>query len=153
MAIIIDADGTARFYRPVDQYMWRAHFDVPIRLLTVNELLRMQWPARRRYIRQIAWAVHLALPVTKRPPKPLERASVRVERHGAGMPDPESLSTTIKPLLDVLQVRSRRHPYGLDIIADDTEKVIGKPEVVQVKAPRGVNFFRVWIEERLPDPM
>lgn len=135
--------------------MYRAHFDVPIRLLTINELLRLSWPARRRYIRQVAWAVHLALPVTKRPAKPLERARIRVERHGAGMPDPESLSSTIKPLLDVLQVRSRRHPYGLDVIVDDTEKVLGKPEVVQIKAPRGVSFFRVWLEEApltLPDP-
>lgn len=130
---------------------YRAHFDVPIRLRTINEMLRMNWAARRRYTRQIAWAVHLALPPHKRPPAPLERASVRVERHGAGMPDPESLGSTIKPLLDVLQVRSRRHPYGLDVISDDTERVLGKPEVVQIKAPRGVNFFRVWLEERLDD--
>lgn len=37
---------------------------------------------------------------------------------------PDIDAVAIKPLLDVLQPRSNRHPYGLGIILDDSREVI-----------------------------
>jgi len=132
--------------------LWSCDIHVPIQLLPINVMLRKHWAARKKYTAQIAWGIHFALPPSKRPPTPLTKVRIHVERHGAGKPDPDGLRSTIKPVLDVLQSRSRRHPYGLDVLVDDTEAVVGEPQVQAIKCARGVYFFRlrVWDVSDLP---
>lgn len=129
---------------------WRVAVKIPVRLPTVNEMLRMHWRKRITVRKALGWALHVCIPPARRPPAPLTKVTIRIERHGAGTPDPDGLRTCAKHVLDVLQPFSRKHPNGLGIIADDTSAVVGDPEVVSVKAPRTVAFFTLEITEVLP---
>lgn len=106
------------------------HFALPRTLPLLNSLLRTHWSKRRRNTTTLAWEVRGALD-GQLPTHPLLRARVVIERWSVGTPDRDGLVASCKPLLDVLQPASDRHPYGLGVIAGDdpahlTLEVLGR---------------------------
>jgi hypothetical protein len=55
---------------------------------------------------------------------PLERAAVTITRYSTGStrPDWDNLFASAKPLIDLLLVRSDRHPHSFGLIIDDDPK-------------------------------
>jgi hypothetical protein len=105
---------------------------IPITTPTPNELIRMHWRVRQRLQRKVADALGWALKEAGwRPGVPLARAAVRLARFSPMEPDPDALPGTAKLVLDALQPPSRRHPYGLGVIAEDTNAAV-VPSVVHV---------------------
>jgi hypothetical protein len=97
-------------------------FSIPETLPTLNVLLRAHWRKRGRMQRHVAWLVLAelrkigALPRTE----PLRQVHVRIKRYSSRAPDPDAIDSTAKLLMDSLQPQSRRHPYGLGLIVDDS---------------------------------
>jgi hypothetical protein len=85
-------------------------------LPTLNRWERMHWRERHIFKRFLATEV-MALTAGMRPAEPWQHVAVLVFRHSIGTPDGDN--TIAKALLDVLQPPSKRHPYGLGIIAGD----------------------------------
>lgn len=101
-------------------------FVLPVRLKTLNELLRLHFTARKKHMVELAWHVRaMATP----PAKPLKRCRIVVERESTQPPDPDGIRATVKPLLDVLQPVSVRHPLGLGFIESDAASCIVSLEV------------------------
>lgn len=104
----------------------RLQFTIPETLPTVNTLLRLHWRKRGRIQQRVASlaAAELrklgAIPRTE----PLTRVAVRIKRYSSQSPDPDAITSTAKLLLDCLQPASKRHPYGLGLIEDDSHAVI-----------------------------
>lgn len=119
------------------------YVEFPMRLPTTNVYARMHWAKRSRLGRQVATEIWAALG-GKLPARPLKRCTIRVERVSTKEPDPDGLVGSLKCLLDALQPPSKRHPYGLGIIADDTRECIGRPDVTHV--PGKASKTRIWIE-------
>ena len=85
----------------------------PLPLLNVWE--RMHFTARSKFKTALAWEV--LAEIGRKPATPIEVADITVWRHSIRAPDGDNLIA--KALLDVLQPASKRHPYGLGIIAGD----------------------------------
>lgn len=94
---------------------------IPLRTPTLNEWQRMHWARRKRVGQEIAWAILAEHPQRR---DPMKRCTVHVERTSTQAPDHDGLIGGLKPLLDALQPASKRHPYGLGLIADDGPKCI-----------------------------
>ena len=87
-------------------------------LPTPNRWMRMHWAERGRYCRNLAWEVCASI-IGPVPSDPIPAVRVTVVRHGLREPDADALAGCAKPILDVLQPASKRHPYGLGLIAGD----------------------------------
>lgn len=96
-------------------------FTLPIRLVTLNVLMRMHWRTRTKHLREIAWYV---LAAAKPPAKPFAKAHIVIERESTQEPDPDGLRSCAKGLLDVLQPVSKIHPCGLGFIENDSSDCI-----------------------------
>lgn len=117
-------------------------FTIPVRVPTLNVLMRMHWRKRTKHLRQIAWYV-VAL-AGKAPSAPFAKAHVVIERESTQEPDPDGLSTAAKAILDVLQPCSKKHPCGLGFIANDSAECL----TLEVRHIRGKgNNTRVIIKE------
>lgn len=112
-------------------------FTLPLLLPTPNQSLRLHWSKRRKHIRDIAWQAKILM-LGKIPAEPFARARVRVWRHGITPLDPDAITASAKMLLDVLQPQSRRHPYGLGVIANDDAASL-ELSVQWIKAARRVD--------------
>lgn len=124
---------------------------IPMRLPTLNEMLRMHWATRKRLHRGLSGEVLIALrALNQAPAQPIARCSIRIERHSPRSPDPDNLVASVKPLLDVLQPGSARHKYGLGVILGDDAGTIRELAVMHVKAPPGTERTRIVIRE---DPL
>jgi hypothetical protein len=98
---------------------------IPETLPTPNVLLRLHWSKRGRIQRRVATMIGGALlQAGWRPGAPLAAVEVRIRRYSAKQPDPDALPGTAKLILDALQPASKRHPYGLGVIADDSAKCV-----------------------------
>jgi hypothetical protein len=97
-------------------------FTIPLNLSpTRNGLDRMHFRTKRRLLGEIANSYREQL--QKQPfVLPLGKAKVEVIRYSSTEPDPDGLVGFVKPLLDALQVKSERHPYGAGVIINDTSK-------------------------------
>jgi len=94
-------------------------------LPTLNMLLRLHWSKRRRIQSRVSQLVWLEMQRQGlRPASPITRCRIRIRRYSRRSPDVDSLPSTGKLLLDVLQPASRAHPQGLGVIADDTPECI-----------------------------
>jgi hypothetical protein len=51
--------------------------------------------------------------------QPMERARVTITRWSIGVCDADNLVSSVKPLLDLLLVRSKAHPHSFGLIRDD----------------------------------
>lgn len=117
--------------------------EIPIRTPTLNEWQRMHWARRGRLGRQVAKEIWAALG-GKLPERPFKKCRIRVERVSTKEPDFDGIVGSLKTILDALQPPSKRHPYGLGIIADDNRECIGTPEVLHVAGK--ASKTRIWIE-------
>lgn len=94
-------------------------------LPTLNMLLRLHWSKRRRIQSRVSQLVWLDLQRQGiRLSAPIGRCRIRIRRYSRRSPDVDSLPSTGKLLLDVLQPASKTHPQGLGVIADDTPECI-----------------------------
>lgn len=89
---------------------------------TGNEWQRMHWAARRKIIKSLAEQIEAQIP--KASGIPFRRAKVEVIRQTSKEPDRDGLYGSAKGVLDALQVRSKRHPYGTYVIEDDSSDCI-----------------------------
>lgn len=103
----------------------------------------MHWAKRSRLGRQVATEIWAALG-GKLPERPMKKCRIRIERVSTKRPDFDGLIGSIKVICDALQPCSKRHPYGLGIIADDNHECIGIPEVIHV--PGKAAKMRIWVE-------
>lgn len=99
--------------------MSRVEFSLPVRLPTYNASLRKHWGARRRFTDSLGWLLLAAWPKSSRPAEPMQYVDVVVRRHSTREPDPDGFDSCAKPLMDVLQPPSKRHPYGQGVIIND----------------------------------
>ena len=79
------------------------------------------------------------------PRPPLQRVKITVVRCSVGRLDPDNLAASTKSLLDVLCVKSSRHPTGLGIIEDDNSDLLTL-ELKQSSASQGAGSTIVRIE-------
>ena len=100
------------------------HFEIPIRIPTLNVWQRLHWAKRKKVARDIAWAIRAALPATMYPKRPLKECFIDIQRESTKEPDTDNMVAGAKPLLDALQPPSKRHPLGLGIIADDSPRCL-----------------------------
>lgn len=115
---------------------------IPLRTPTLNEWQRMHWAKRKRVGQSIAWAILSEHPQRR---DPIKRCYIRVERTSTQAPDIDGLVGGMKPLLDALQPASKRHPYGLGLIADDGPKCLLSLSVLHV--PGRAEWTRIVISE------
>lgn len=88
-----------------------------------NALDRMHYRAKRRLMDSIADSLRAQIPLASG--CPFDWAKVEIVRHSSGKPDPDALAGGFtKPILDAMQVPSKRHPYGAGIIENDTSDCI-----------------------------
>lgn len=83
-----------------------------------NEFLRMHYRARRRLMDRIAGQISQQIPLASG--IPFRAAKVEIVRRSSVKPDADALHGACKPILDAMQVRSKRHPYGACVIEDDS---------------------------------
>lgn len=113
-------------------------------LPTLNTLLRLHWAKRRRIQSRVSQLVWLELRRQGiRRDIPIAKCRIRIRRYSRRSPDVDSLPSTGKLLLDVLQPSSRTHPQGLGLIADDTPECIVD---YQVEHAAGKNRMDIEIE-------
>lgn len=128
-------------------------FELPFALPSLNVLLQRcrSYSGKQRGAKKarndLAWSVVAAIG-RQRPPAPLARVRVRIERHGIRQLDPvDNLPGSVKRLMDILQPCSTRNPAGLGIILNDSSACVIVSEVVQLKAGRDGPKTVVVIEE------
>ena len=95
--------------------------DIQERTPTQNVWQNVHRMQRGRVKRQ--WAL-LVFAAGRPPRQPLRRCRITIERTSTQEPDRDNLYGGLKPLMDVLQPASRRHPYGLGFISDDGPKCV-----------------------------
>jgi Holliday junction resolvase RusA-like endonuclease len=99
----------------------RIVIDIPQRMPTGNVWLKVHYMARAKFKKSLAI---LVFTVCRPPRQPLTRCRVLIERYSTQKPDKDNLYGGMKPLLDVLQPVSKRHPQGLGFFVDDSEACI-----------------------------
>lgn len=121
------------------------HGSMPLRAPTPNELLRMHFRVRGRLQGRVATELFVALGLSRwRPATPWARARVRIERYSPQEPDADALPGTAKLILDALQPPSKRHPWGLGVIANDTR---GALDLEVVHVGRRLQRTDIWVED------
>lgn len=89
---------------------------------TGNEWLRTHYRKKRRVLNSIAAQLEAQIPNASG--IPFASAKVEIIRRTSKEPDPDGLYGSAKPILDAMQVKSKRHPYGAHIIMDDSSDCI-----------------------------
>lgn len=113
--------------------------ELRIDLLPTNQLnSRAHWSKRLKESQ--LWDNQIWYHTTgKRPPKPLQRAKLTLVRHSHAPSDWDNLAATWKHPVDALVTAG--------ILADDTWKVIGMPEIRWEKAPQKCGYVTICVEE------
>ncbi len=105
----------------------------PLPLLNVWE--RLHWRTRGAFKKALAVEIFAEL-AGRIPSRPIQRAEVTIWRHSIRTADEDNLLA--KSLLDVLQPSSKRHPYGIGVIAgDDPAHVVTRFFQVKEKKREG----------------
>ncbi len=86
-------------------------------LLPMNTARPLHWGAKTRLRQDLSWWFRAH---SKPPKEPWQKARIHITRHSSVKPDYGNLVESAKPLLDVLQPNSSRHPQGLGFIIDDS---------------------------------
>lgn len=96
-------------------------FEIPFLTALPNTWSRMHWASRGRQTKAVAQLVFAMYPrfVGLR----LAKARITVVRYSSSEPDPDAKGF-VKPILDALQVASKRHPYGTGTIVDDNSDCV-----------------------------
>jgi len=115
----------AQHTAPEPPHIGEYSFTLKRPLILPNRKKDMHWSTKSKLIHALSQEVAQA--IGRGPPEPIPKALVRVFRHGIKQPDDDNLVASLKWLLDLLQPRSKRHPYGLGIIAgDDPEHLVSE---------------------------
>jgi hypothetical protein len=98
-------------------------FEIPLLLKLPNTLSGRHWSAAMAQRKKLAPMLSLALSQYFGA-APMERAHVTVTRYSIGpvRPDWDNLFASAKPLIDLLLVRTERHPHSFGLIVDDDPK-------------------------------
>lgn len=102
-----------------------------------NKLLGAHWTTRKRYAdkwKRLVWAKVWHL----KPPAPLTKARVTLERHSPRKMDADNVRSSFKPVMDALV------QWG--VLLDDNTDVIGEPVVIQAKSTNKCKFIKVTVE-------
>ena len=123
--------------------------EIPRPMLLLNVWQRKHWAAKLNYTQKLSVEVsyYLRLAGWRFKSACMPRAMVTIERHSSGVPDYDGMVGGAKPLLDCLVKATKSNPYGLDIIEDDNQYVIGRPRYVSVKCRRGESKTVIKIQE------
>lgn len=108
-------------------------FDITLqmRVPTLNDMIRMHFRKRAKLLKEVAWQVRLE--AGPPPTEPFKRVKVAVFRESTQEPDPDGIRATAKPILDVLQPCSKKHPVGLGWIIEDSAQCVVDLKVHHVK--------------------
>lgn len=87
-----------------------------------NALDRMHYRTKRRLHDRLAAAFRAQLPNASG--TPFGSAKVEIIRYSSKQPDRDGLYGSAKPILDAMQVASKRHPYGAYVIENDDPDTI-----------------------------
>jgi Holliday junction resolvase RusA-like endonuclease len=95
-------------------------FEIPLILKLPNTLSGRHWSAHMAQRTKMKPMLEIAL----RPffgCMPMEKASVTITRYSTGStrPDTDNLFASVKSLIDLLLVRSKKHPHSFGLIIDD----------------------------------
>lgn len=94
-------------------------FTLPLTLApSRNALDRMHFRTKRRLLGEVANTYREQLQKQKFE-LPLGKVKIEVIRYSSTEPDPDGMMGFVKPLLDAMQVKSDRHPYGVGVIVND----------------------------------
>lgn len=112
-------------------------FELPFETPSNNVIKGMHWQ-KYRQLRGM-WRIQVLKALQgRRPPQPLNRAALAIERFSAGQLDWDNAYGGLKPLLDCLVAATPRNPDGLGILTDDSPGHMPYPPFVsQRKAPKG----------------
>lgn len=109
-------------------------FELPLTPMR-NGLDRMHFRAKRRLHDSIAEAFRLQL-LKVGGAVPFGKAKIEIVRMSSVEPDPDGLVGSVKPILDAMQVASKRHPYGAGLIENDSPGCITLSVRWQRSAPK-----------------
>lgn len=98
-------------------------FSIPHMMRLPNRTNGNHWSVSHAYRKKLAplvaeavkpWAGHL----------PMERARIMFSRYSVGTPDPDAVHASVKPLLDLLLIKSDAHPHSFGLLTDDSPDLI-----------------------------
>lgn len=98
----------------------RITFHIPLLLALPNQTMGQHWSKNNRQKKRLRDALlPVLMPYFEH--EPMLRASLTVTRHsiGTAQPDWDNLFASIKPLADLLLVKSKTHPHSFGLIAGD----------------------------------
>lgn len=121
---------------------------IPEPTVLINQLNRWQYMKQawrvHAYKQRLQW--HVLAAAGKKPQRPLHACWIHVERaNPKPFPDPDGLTASLKPLLDVLICPRGRKPYGLGFIVDDSPQYLQRLTAESVVAPKKQGYTHVYI--------
>ncbi len=123
--------------------MYTVTFVIPGLPKPTNAFSYLHWTSKKehndRWYNEVYRAVYF-----KRPPVPLKKAQVILERHSSSEPDFDGLVGSFKSILDGL-TQSK-------IIENDKTSNIGQPQYRWFETKRGKGFIKVTVTEVLTLP-
>jgi hypothetical protein len=113
----------------------RIGFSLPLLLLLPNRMAGKHWSVAHKQKGELQKHVAIASNLWLDRP-PMERARVTITRFCCGVePDPDNLMASCKPLIDLLLVKSDKHPHSFGLIVDD-DKARLLPVAASQRVPR-----------------
>lgn len=110
--------------------------ELPMRTLLANVWNSLHWTKKMAHTRELAALMSNAIPWKDRPKVPWDAWSILIERESSKEPDPIAILSGAKPVFDILQPKSKRHPYGLAIVRDDTRACLIDYDEKHIQGPR-----------------
>lgn len=98
-------------------------FSIPYALKLPNTTNGRHWIAAHGYRKRLGEMVAEAVKPWQGH-APMERAKVTITRWSVGIADQDGVVASVKPLIDLLLVRSKVHPHSFGLITDDDPKHI-----------------------------
>lgn len=110
---------------------------IPFLPKPTNQLSRMHWAAKSKMVNEIKVLVR-TLVGHRKPPQPLERATLTLTRFSSTQPDYDGLVSSFKHVIDGL--------IWAQVLENDKWDNIGAPTYKWNKAPRKKGFIEVVVE-------
>ena len=110
--------------------------ELPMRTLLANVYNSLHWTKKMRYRDDLAVYMSNGIPWKDRPKVPWDAWSILIERESPKEPDPIAILAGAKPVFDILQQKSKRHPYGLAVVKDDNSDCLIAYQAIHVQGPR-----------------
>jgi len=115
---------------------------------TINEAVpllnvwqRLHFKAKAQKLRLYAWELRAHIPKGDA----LQRCAVLIVRHSAAQVPPDDDNLIAKPILDCLVEPSKRNPYGVGVIKDDSPKYLQGVAVLSARCGAKKDKTEVYI--------